>query len=281
MADRWIISRLNRTAIDLNKALDKYEFHTAVSLLYHFFWDDFCDWYIELRKDEINAGDAEATQRILAIMETALRMLHPFMPYLTEELWHKLPGVSSKMHNAAYADAEATIMLADFPLGDASLIDEQAEHEMSAVIDVITKVRNIRAEMQIPTSQRFAVHIAADAAFQEVFRANEAQILKLAKAEDLVIGSELDVPRASAKAVTNDARLAVPLEGLIDFDVERARLTNQIAKLTEERTRLDAQLSNANFVDRAPAEKVTELRERSAELEHQINTLNNNLEALG
>ena len=281
LADRWIISRLNRTAIDLNKALDKYEFHTAVSLLYHFFWDDFCDWYIELRKDEINAGDAEATERILAIMETALRMLHPFMPYLTEELWHKLPGVSSKMHNAAYAEADATIMLADFPLGDASLIDEQAEHEMSAVIDAITKVRNIRAEMQIPTSQRFAVHIAADAAMQEVFAANLAQILKLAKAEDLVIEGALDVPKASAKAVlVGNATLAVPLEGLIDFDKERTRLNNQITKLAEEKSRLDAQLSNQNFVMRAPADKVAELRERQTELTHQITTLNNNLEAL-
>lgn len=301
LADRWIISRLNRTAIDLNKALDKYEFHTAVSLLYHFFWDDFCDWYIELRKDEINAGDAEATERILAIMETALRMLHPFMPYLTEELWHKLPGTSSAMHHAAYREqlavsseqltepqltahgsllTDKTIMLADFPLGDAKLFDDAAEKEMSAVIDVIKKVRNIRAEMNISTAIKFTVHIAADAAMQTVFEANKAQILKLAKAENLIIADELDVPRASAKAVTNDARLAVPLEGLIDFDAERTRLNNQINKLTEEKTRLDAQLSNQNFVDRAPIDKVTELRERSAELEHQINTLSNNLEAL-
>ena len=301
LADKWIISRLNRTALDLNRALDKYEFHTAVSLLYHFFWDDFCDWYIELRKDEINAGDAEATTRILGILETALRMLHPFMPYLTEELWQKLPGTSAEMHNAAYkhtvgtqasslleeksgqdarVPTDKTIMLADFPLGDAGLIDEQAEREMLAVIDVIKRVRNIRTEMQISPSIKFDVHIAADAGFQQVFRDNEAQILKLARAEKLVISSELDVPKASAKTVTNDAVVAVPLEGLIDFDKERERLATQINKLAEEKTRLDAQLSNANFVEKAPPEKVDGLRERSAELEHQINTLNNNLEAL-
>jgi len=280
LADKWIVSRLNKTAIAVNRALDTYQFHEAVSLLYHFFWDDFCDWYIELSKDEITAGDKAATTRIITIMEIALRMLHPFMPYLTEELWLKLPGTSNALHDAAYSNAAATVMLTKFPPGDASAIDQKAENEMSAVIDAIKKVSNIRAELNISTAIKFRVHIAADAAMQEVFTANKAQILKLAKAEDLVIGSELDVPRASAKAVTNDARLAVPLEGLIDFDVERARLTNQIAKLTDERTRLDAQLSNANFVDRAPAEKVEELRQRSAELEHQIDTLNSNLEAL-
>ena len=202
------------------------------------------------------------------------------MPYLTEELWLKLPGSSAELHNAAYRGADASIMLADFPLGDVNLFDEVAEKEMSAVIDVIKKVRNIRAEMNISTAIKFTVHIAADAAMQQVFEDNKAQILKLAKAENLIISDDLDVPRASAKAVTNDARIAVPLEGLIDFEVERTRLGNQIAKLTEEKSRLDGQLSNVNFVDRAPVEKVQELRDRQAELLHQIETLNNNLEAL-
>ena len=305
LADRWIVSRLNKTAIAVNRAFETYQFHEAVQLLYHFFWDDFCDWYIELVKDAIVAeppalaggknvankagsmppayagGSASAARtRILTILEQALRMLHPFMPYLTEELWLKLPGVSNALHHEAYKTAPPSIMLASFPTGDAAAIDEAAEAEMSAVIDLITKVRNIRAEMNIPSAIKFTVHIAADAAMQSVFRANEAQILKLAKAENLVIADALDVPRASAKAVTNDAAIAVPLEGLIDFDVERTRLSNQIAKLTEEKDRLAGQLRNANFVDRAPAEKVQELRDRFAELEKQIETLNNNLEAL-
>ncbi len=280
LADRWIISRLNRTAIELNKALEKYEFHTAVSLLYHFFWDDFCDWYIELKKDEINAGDIEATTRILTILEIALRMLHPFMPYLTEELWLKLPGTSADLNNPVYSTADATIMLTKFPPGDAAAVDEQAESEMGAVIDVIRHVRNIRTEMQISPSIKFEVHIAANDTFRSVFSANEAQILKLARAEKLVIGDELSAPKASAKAVTSDARIAVPLEGLIDFDKERERLRNSIAKLTDEKTRLDGQLSNSNFVERAPAEKVEALQSRSAELTEQIATLTENLASL-
>ena len=280
LADRWIISRLHRTAIDVNTALDKYEFHTAVSLLYHFFWDDFCDWYIELKKDEITGGDEASTVRIATMLEIALRMLHPFMPYLTEELWQKLPGTSNALHNAAYSKAASSIMLTQFPVGDAAAIDAEAETEMNAVIELITKIRNIRAEMNISTAIKFTVHIAASEGMQQVYGANEAQILKLAKAEKLVIADSLEVPRASAKAVTADASIAVPLKGLIDFEKERERLSNQIAKLTEEKTRLDGQLTNANFVDRAPAEKVQELRDRSTELETQVATLNNNLEAL-
>jgi valyl-tRNA synthetase len=285
LADRWIISRLNRTALDVNRALERYEFHTAVSLLYHFFWDDFCDWYIELVKDAISSASADgvvlsARRRIVTILEIALRMLHPFMPYLTEELWLKLPGVSGNLHHAAYAGAEPSIMLTSFPPGDASAIDETAEADMGAVIDTIKKVRNIRAEMNIAPSILFTVHIAADAAFQDVFRANEARILKLARAERLVIGETLDIPKASAKAVTANASIAIPLEGLIDFDKERERLSNQIAKLTEEKARLDAQLANQNFLERAPAEKVEALRERNSELEAQIATLQNNLISL-
>ncbi len=281
LADRWIISRLNQTALDLNKALGKYEFHSAVSMLYHFFWDDFCDWYIELKKDEINAGDVEATTRILTILEIALRMLHPFMPYLTEELWLKLPGTSSELNNPAYSKADASIMLTKFPPGDALALDGSAESEMNAVIEVIKKVRNIRSEMNISPSIKFTVHIAAERDLQDVMEANKAQILKLARAENLVISDSPDVPKASAKAVVaGNASLAVPLEGLIDFDKERTRLNNQINKLAEEKSRLDAQLSNQNFVERAPAEKVDALRERQSELTQQINTLNNNLEAL-
>ena len=182
--------------------------------------------------------------------------------------------------DAAYRKADASIMLADFPLGDAKLFDDAAEKEMSAVIEVIKRIRNIRAEMNIPSVNKFTVHIAAEPSMQTVFESNKAQILKLAKAENLIIAAELDVPRASAKAVTNDARIAVPLTGLIDFEVERARLANQITKLRDEKSRLDGQLSNANFVERAPADKVQELRDRQMELSHQIETLNNNLEAL-
>jgi valyl-tRNA synthetase len=286
IADKWIVSRLTKTARDVNKAIGTYHFHEAVQLLYHFFWDDFCDWYIELVKDEITAEMAsgrrtEARTRILTILEQAIRLLHPFMPYLTEELWQKLPGISSALHNPAYSGAEKTIMLADFPLGSDALIDEKAESEMKSVIELISKVRNIRSEMNIKPGERVTVHASGDAAAQKIFAENEAQILKLARADKLVLAGELDVPKASAKAVlTGNAEIAIPLEGLIDFEKERERLENQLNKLETEGERLKGQLSNRNFVERAPVEKVQDLRQRAAEIEQQVRAINQNIEAL-
>lgn len=305
LADRWIVSRLNRTAKAVNYALQTYQFHEAVQLLYHFFWDDFCDWYIELVKDEITAGSgyagaddgdspgvkpeavevsketAASRTRILTVLEQALRMLHPFMPFLTEELWQKLPGVSNGMHNVAYATAERTIMLADYPSGDEALIDEKAENEMSAVIELISKVRNIRSEMNIKPSEKVPVHVAGSDSLRSILAENESKILKLARADRMVLAETLEVPKASARAVlTGAAEIAIPLEGLIDFAKERERLENQIAKLDVELQRLNGQLSNANFVERAPAEKVDELRVRQTEIIQQTATLGQNLAAL-
>ncbi len=286
VADRWIISRLNKTALTVNQSLDNYNFHEATQTLYHFFWDDFCDWYIELVKDEItsdvpNVARDAARSRIITIIEQSLRLLHPFMPFLTEELWQKLPNVSSDLHNDAYKNAVQTIMLTDFPKGDVELIDEQAESEMQAVIELISKVRNIRAEMNIKPSDKPAIHVAANEDLQNIFKSNESQILKLARAERLVLNETLNVPKASAKAVlTGSAEIALPLEGLIDFDKECARVESQLEKLGAENERLEKQLSNENFLARAPQEKVEEIRARVAEIQTQTTTLKQNLEAL-
>ena len=300
IADRWIISRLNKTAVAVNHALETYQFHEAVQLLYHFFWDDFCDWYVELVKDEISvlkgthhdtavtpgsnfhveAIDVSANTRVATIIELALRMLHPFMPYLTEELWQKLPGVTSELHHNSYASASQTIMLTEYPQGDETMIDEGAEEEMRDVIDLITKIRNIRAELNIKSSEKLIVHIATGTSGYNVFTNNKRQILKLARAHDLIIANEFTVPKASATAVTRNAKIAIPLEGLIDFDKERERLQNQIVKLDIELQRLNGQLSNASFVEKAPVEKVQELRGRQMEIEQQTATLSMNLDSL-
>ncbi|MDQ4121175.1 MAG: valine--tRNA ligase [Acidobacteriota bacterium] len=286
IADKWIISRLNRTALDVNRALDRYFFHEAVSRLYQFFWNDFCDWYIELVKDEItsdvpNVWRDAARSRIITVLEQALRLLHPFMPFLTEELWQMLPETGSHLHNPAYEKADKTIMLADFPLGDPALIDERAELEMQAVIELISKVRNIRAEMNIKPSERVSLLVAANADSQWVFAENEAQILKLARANDLRLTEKLEAPKASARAaLMGGAELAIPLEGLIDFAKEIERVEKELAKLNNEAQKLNAQLSNENFVSRAPQEKVEEIRARVVDIEQRTETLNQTLEAL-
>ncbi|HLM00456.1 MAG TPA: valine--tRNA ligase [Pyrinomonadaceae bacterium] len=286
IADKWIVSRLNKTALSLSRALETYQFHEAVQLLYHFFWDDFCDWYIELVKDEITSAEPSvrrdaARSRIITILEQALRLLHPFMPFLTEELWQKLPEVSPRLHNAAYKKAQQTIMLADFPKGDPALIDERAESEMQAVIELISKARNIRAEMNIKPSDRISLVVSAAGNLEKIFAENEARILKLARADELQIGENARIPKASARAVlTGGGELAIPLEGLIDFEKETERLENQLNKLEIENERLQKQLSNPNFVEKAPAEKVREIRSRVAEIETQATSLKQNLEAL-
>src|SRR5213079_261565 len=152
-----------------------------VQTLYHFFWDDFCDWYIELSKATVTADNdsperSTARARMISILEQSLRLLHPFMPYLTEELWQKLPVHHPSLLHKAYAGAEPTVMLAAYPQANASLIDERAESEMQAVIDLISRVRNIRSEMNIKPSDRIQLVIAAGIEQRPVFSASADQI---------------------------------------------------------------------------------------------------------
>ena len=284
--DRWILSRLNQTARDVNAQLEGYEFHGAVQTLYHFFWDDFCDWYIELTKATVTAeADSPersmARARLISVLDRALRLLHPFMPYLTEELWQKLPITHARQLHAAYAGAEPTIMLASYPVADRAAIDERAETEMQAVIDLISRVRNIRSEMNIKPGDRIQLIVAAKADLQPVFTASADQIARLTRAGDVSINGHAPAPKAAARAVlSGGAEVAIPLEGLIDFAQERARLSREKEKLQKEAEKLAAQLGNADFIARAPAEKVTELRARVADIDERTAALNQMLEAL-
>ncbi len=284
--DRWILSRLNKTAAAVNQQLDSYDFHAAVQELYHFFWDDFCDWYIELSKSTVTAetGSPErdiARARLISILEQALRLLHPFMPYLTEELWQKLPVMHARYLNRAYAGAEPTIMLTSFPRPDASLIDENVETAMQAVIDLISRVRNIRSEMNIKPGDRIELIIAAKANLKSVFSDSTDQIARLTRAKEISIDGTSEMPKAAARAVlAGGAEVAVPLEGLIDFAQERLRLSREKEKLQKEAAKLETQLGNADFVQRAPAEKVEELRARVTDIAQRNAALDQMLEAL-
>jgi len=285
--DRWIISRLNRTALDVHAALSGYQFHEAVQTMYHFFWDDFCDWYIELSKADVTAEIPGARRnvvrsRMLTVLEQALRLLHPFMPYITEELWQRLPGVGKACLHPAYAHAEPSIMLAAYPAGDPRLVDEQVESEMQAIIDLISRVRNIRSEMNIKPSERIPVLIGApDERLRRVYKTATDQIARLVRAADVTITEQLNAPRASARAVlTGGAELAVPLEGLIDFEQERQRLRREKDKLQTEAAKLEAQLQNPNFVERAPAERVAEVRDRIADIAQRTSQFQQTLENL-
>jgi valyl-tRNA synthetase len=284
--DRWILSRLNKTARDIDAQLACYDFHAAVQTLYHFFWDDFCDWYIELSKASVTSETdsperSTARARLISILEQSLRLLHPFMPYLTEELWQKLPVSHSSLLHKAYAGAESSIMLAAYPLADASLIDERAESEMQAVIDLISRVRNIRSEMNIKQGDRIQLLIAANDEMQPVFSSSADQIARLTRATSVSIDGSGQMPKASARAVlAGGSEVAVPLEGLIDFAQERARLLREREKLEKEAAKLNAQLGNSDFVNRAPADKVAELKSRVADIDQRTSALDEMVEAL-
>jgi valyl-tRNA synthetase len=285
--DRWILSRLNKTTRDVHEALGSYQFHEAVQTLYHFFWDDFCDWYIELTKADVTAEEATpqrnaARTRLLSVLEQALRLLHPFMPYITEELWQRLPGTHEKLLHPAYGGAAPTIMLAAYPESRSELIDEDAEWQMQAVIDLISRVRNIRSEMNIKPSEPVRVLVGSpDEKLRAVFSANKNQIGRLVRGSEISILEKLEAPRASARAVlAGGAEVAVPLEGLIDFEQERNRLGKEKEKLWAESSKLESQLANPQFAERAPAEKVSELRERLADIAQRAAQLDQTIENL-
>ncbi|MDT5261832.1 MAG: valyl-tRNA synthetase, partial [Acidobacteriota bacterium] len=299
LADRWIRSRFFRTARDVNEAINGYDFHQAVQSLYHFFWDDFCDWYIELTKADVTAAEdtparSGARSRLLTILEQSLRLLHPFMPFLTEELWQRLPGVGKDLHHRAYetADVTPTIMLTSYPQFskkfDTRKIDERAESEMRAIIELISRVRNIRTELGLKPSEEIEIILnTEDERLLEVLGETSGQIMRLTRAGKGMrrpgrAGVTIEVPRASARAaLAGGAEVAVPLEGLIDFEQERARITREREKQEKELQKTEAQLLNPQFVERAPAEKVEELRQRAADTGQRIKALGEMLEALG
>ncbi|HEY6402353.1 MAG TPA: valine--tRNA ligase, partial [Blastocatellia bacterium] len=274
LADQWILSRLNRVAIEVRDALAEFRFHEAASTLYHFFWNDFCDWYIEMSKPFVTAKEftpqsTAVKRRIIYILEHSLRLLHPIMPFITEELWQRLPHKGE------------TLTLAEFTPGDPAQINERAEREMATVIEVIARLRNIRSTFNIAPSIKLKAQIApADAATRDLIASMKDHIKQLARIEELQIVDKLGAKRGSARVVVGGSEIAVPLEGLIDFENERARLEKDLNKLINERGGLEKRLSNQDFISRAAADVVETTRARAEELDDQIAKLRAVIEAL-
>ena len=274
LADLWILSRFNRVALEVHNALGEFRFHEAAAQVYHYFWDDFCDWYIELSKPFVTAKEPTpqsqaVKRRIIYMLERSLRLLHPMMPFITEELWQRLPHKGE------------TISLAEFSSHNSAQLDGRAEREMNLVIELITKLRNIRSTFNIAPSVPLKAQVApADEATRAVFAQEQDHIKRLARIEDLQLVESLVPQKGSARAVTASADIAVPLEGLIDFDKERARLRQTLEKLGKEFAGVEKRLANADFINRAAADIVAQNRERAAELQDQIGKLKSMIEAL-
>lgn len=262
-ADRWIISRFQSTVKEFSAALDKFEINNATKIIYSFVWNDFCDWYIELSKTRLYKGEenekSAVLTRALGLFEEMLKVVHPFMPYITEEIWHLLEERKEG----------ESISMQKFPQYNLDLIDEDAEKQAELLQSAITALRNIRGEMNLPPSKTISAILKTDKLKEVTF----GYIKALAKVDNLVVGSDVEKPKASASAVVKDCDIYVPLEGLIDLDIERSRIEKEIVRIEGSLQGVTKKLSNESFVGRAPADVVEKEKAKKEDWEKTLEKL--------
>jgi len=273
LADRWILARIGQVSREVSKALEDYRFNDAAGSGYQFVWHEFCDWYLEMAKLGIYSEDEKVkanTRAVLAeALKAVLKLLHPFMPFITEEVWQLLPG------------NDTSIMVADFPEIAADKIDKKAIAHMDLLMGVITGIRNIRGEMRVPPST--LVHVVMDVPDKEkerVLMENGAHIYTLGKVEDFSVVSHTPKPEASATAVFEDIQIHVLLKGLLDFEEEKKRIRKEISKLEKDLGVYNRKLANADFLEKAPAHIVEDVREKVKRLTGKLEKLHRNLDFL-
>ncbi len=253
-ADRWILHRFNETARDITRLMEKYDFGETGRLLYNFIWDDLCDWYIEFSKLTLYGDDTAAkrsTQSVLAfVLDRTLRLLHPFMPFLTEEIWQHLPHEEGE-----------TITLAAWPAENAAFEAEGAVKEMNLLMEAIRAVRNIRAEVNVSPGKKIELLVKPTGeAEEEILRRNEAYIRRFCNTASFTLDSALVPPDKAMTAIVTGAELYLPLAGLIDIAQEIARLEKELAHLNAEVERVEKKLSNEGYISKAPAHVVEQER---------------------
>jgi valyl-tRNA synthetase len=276
LEDRWILSRFNGVAQQIHDALDAFRFHEAAHVVYHFFWGEFCDWYLELIKPRLMSDDREAARaayaNLIGIFEGALRLLSPFMPFITEELWH------------AVYDGEPpakSIALSRYPLADLAQMDADAETAMAILQDLIVSVRNVRAELKVEPKQKVAIEVfAAGEEVRSMLERNRSAVERLANVEAITFVEE-SLAKASGARSTARFDVRVIYERKIDVAAERDRLSKELEKLSGEMARATAQLGNEAFLSKAPAKVVEGLKRRKGELEMLIEKIKTALAELG
>ncbi|MBQ8751575.1 MAG: class I tRNA ligase family protein, partial [Clostridia bacterium] len=266
LEDKWILSKFNTLAKEVTENLEKFELGVAVQKLYDFIWDTFCDWYIELCKTRLQSDAAEDACRVLVVVMTdMLKLLHPFMPFVTEEIWQSLPHEGE------------TLMCASWPVYDTAREFFAEEKEMERIMEAIRGIRNRRAEMNVPPSRKAELFI--ETAFVDTFKKSELFMQKLASASAVTVGESFDIPGA-VSIVTADATIKIPLDELVDKEAEKARLAKEYATVEKQLAGALARLTNKAVTDKAPEQVVATARENAARLQEKLNLLSQSMELL-
>jgi valyl-tRNA synthetase len=276
LPDRWINHQLNKTITEVTKYLDEYRFNEAAAVIYQFIWHEFCDWYLELIKPilygKISLAQRHATQQTLFnVLKMSLKLLHPFMPFVTEEIWQTLINDGS------------SIMVSDFPIADDSFQDIQVEKQMRIIMDVVTRVRNIRGEMNITPSKKLRVVISApEKESNTIITAGRDHIVNLANLDTLAVGGNMEEPKDAATGVVGSIRVFVLLEGMMDVAGELARLEKEMARSTKDLTFISKKLANRDFMAKASKsviekeeEKFRVVKEKHVVLEAALKKIRN------
>ena len=267
--DKWIFSKVNTLAKEVTDNLERFELGIAVAKLYDFIWDVFCDWYIEIAKIRLQSGEGADTAKavLVYVLTDILKLLHPFMPFITEEIYQAIPH-----------DTES-IMISKWPEYDPTLSFADEEAQMEKIMDAIRAIRNRRAEMNIPPSKKSKVYV--ETAFADVFAVGSEFIKRLAYASDVEIADAFGDLGNTVTIVTNDAKIYIPLGDLVDFEAEAKRLQKELAAAEEKLAFINKKLDNPGFVNKAPEKVVQQNRDEAAKLTEKIANLRSSLENLG
>lgn len=264
LADKWILSRFTKTVNEVTRNLERFELGEGARLLYEFIWNEYCDWYIEMAKSRLynkeNQQERATAQYVIwHVLENTLKLLHPFMPFITETIWQHLP------HNGH------SIMVADWPVEESIFLDEQSEEQMNTIMDTIKAIRNMRAEVNVAPGKKSEVILQIAASeLQAVFEKNLQYVKTMATAEPVILlAADANKPENAMAAVVNGVEIYMPLKGMIDVEKETARLNKELAGLDKELARIAGKLSNEGFVAKAPAEVIEKEKAKAGEYQEK------------